>query len=65
MHRFKTMTTKQYSDGAKQSRWEPYPKKLWQRSYWEHVIRNETELMHVREYIQENPIQWELDELNL
>jgi putative transposase len=39
-------------------------KKLWQRNYWERVIRNEVELQHIREYIQNNPIAWESDELN-
>lgn len=37
--------------------------KLWQRNYWEHVVRNETELHNIREYIQNNPKQWELDSL--
>ncbi|QEP44718.1 transposase [Ectothiorhodospiraceae bacterium BW-2] len=38
--------------------------KLWQRNYWEHIIRNEMELNHLREYIQNNPAQWELDKLH-
>ena len=36
---------------------------VWQRNYWEHIIRNETELDHLREYIQNNPAKWELDSL--
>jgi len=36
---------------------------IWQRNYWEHVIRNESELRAIREYIQNNPAQWELDQL--
>ena len=38
--------------------------KLWQRNYWEHIIRNETELNRIREYIHNNPVQWEWDKLN-
>ncbi len=38
--------------------------KLWQRNYWEHIIRNESECNRIREYIRNNPTQWELDELN-
>ena len=38
--------------------------KLWQRNYWERVIRNEAELYHIREYIQNNPVSWELDKLH-
>ncbi|HSW38025.1 MAG TPA: transposase [Acidobacteriota bacterium] len=37
--------------------------KLWQRNYWEHIIRNELELIRIREYIQNNPAQWDLDKL--
>jgi len=37
---------------------------VWQRNYWERVIRNESELAHIREYIQNNPRQWELDKLH-
>jgi len=37
---------------------------LWQRGYYEHVIRNEDELQHIREYILTNPLRWELDREN-
>ena len=33
----------------------------WQPNYYEHVIRNEQSLLRIREYIQNNPLQWELD----
>ncbi|MBI3773250.1 MAG: transposase [Gammaproteobacteria bacterium] len=36
---------------------------LWQRNYWERIIRNESELNLIREYIRNNPAQWELDRL--
>ncbi len=65
VHRFKTMTTKRYADGVKQSGWQSFPGKLWQRNYWEHIIRNEMELSRIRQYIHNNPTQWEFDRLNL
>ena len=37
---------------------------VWQRSYYEHVVRNEDELARVREYILNNPVKWALDEYN-
>lgn len=37
---------------------------VWQRNYYEHVIRNEIELNKLRKYIEENPLKWELDEDN-
>jgi REP element-mobilizing transposase RayT len=35
---------------------------FWQRNYYEHVIRNEESLGKIREYIQSNPLKWELDQ---
>ena len=37
---------------------------VWHRNYHEHVIRSEAELTDIREYIQNNPLQWELDKEN-
>ncbi len=38
--------------------------KLWQRNYYEHIVRNENELNEIRKYIQENPLKWETDKEN-
>jgi len=35
---------------------------VWQRNYYEHVIRNEKELHDIRAYIFNNPENWETDE---
>jgi len=37
---------------------------VWQRNYYEHIIRNEEELNRIREYIIDNPKNWENDEEN-
>ena len=37
---------------------------LWQRTYYEHVIRNDIDLNEIRQYIVNNPTSWELDEQN-
>jgi len=37
---------------------------FWQRSYYEHIIRNEKELSRIREYIQNNPLKWDMDREN-
>jgi len=37
---------------------------VWQRNYFERVIRNEKELFRIREYIRINPAQWDIDEEN-
>ena len=61
---FKSITTNKYIDGAKNRGWEVFDKKLWQRNYWEHIIRDEKEYNTVSEYIVNNPQQWEIDTLN-
>ena len=38
--------------------------RFWQRNYWEHVIRDETDLNRVRRYIQTNPLRWVDDQLH-
>jgi len=37
---------------------------VWQRGYYEHVIRSEAELARVRQYIQDNPSGWDTDPEN-
>jgi REP element-mobilizing transposase RayT len=37
---------------------------VWQRNYYEHVVRNETDLTNIRQYIANNPLKWDLDENN-
>jgi putative transposase len=39
-----------------------YP--VWQRDYYEHIIRNEEELTRIRRYIIDNPAKWSEDEDN-
>ncbi len=36
--------------------------RLWQRSYYEHAIRNEADYLRVRQYIADNPARWFEDE---
>ena len=38
--------------------------KFWQRSYYEHIIRNEKELQQKTDYIMDNPSQWNEDDEN-
>jgi putative transposase len=37
---------------------------IWQRNYYEHIIRNGNELNRIRKYILDNPLQWQLDREN-
>ena len=54
---FKSTTTKQINQ-LRQTPMQP----LWQRNYYEHIIRNEIELNRIRQYIIDNPKKWKTDE---
>ena len=58
---FKTMTTNEYIRGVKTSGWPPFAGKLWHRNYYEHIIRNDESLNRIRNYIANNPREWEMD----
>jgi len=37
--------------------------RVWQRNYYEHIVRDEAGLARIRAYIQNNPARWALDQL--
>jgi REP element-mobilizing transposase RayT len=61
---FKTMVTNEYLRGVKRNELLPMPGRLWQRNYYEHIIRTEDELNRLREYVINNPAQWSFDNEN-
>lgn len=61
---FKSITTVRYIQGVKQYGWPPFRVRLWQRNYYEHIIRNEESLHRIGEYIAANPLRWHLDREN-
>jgi putative transposase len=61
---FKTMTTNAYIHGVKDQDWSPFPGRLWQRNYYERIIRDENELTSISEYIALNPMRWAEDKEN-
>ena len=58
---FKTMTTNEYIRGVKNLGWQPFDGKLWQRNYYEHIIRNEKSYHNITNYIINNPAKWAED----
>ena len=56
---FKTVSTKQVNRLHGRS-----GSPLWQRNYFEHVVRNEESLTKIRQYIRDNPLRWEFDKEN-
>ncbi|MGN1432417.1 MAG: transposase [Ruminococcus sp.] len=35
--------------------------KIWQKSFHDHIIRNKNDYLKIREYIEKNPLKWDLD----
>ncbi len=60
---FKTFSSRRINeklsirDGLK-----PFPTKFqWQKSFYDHVIRDDNDLTRIREYITNNPLKWDED----
>ena len=58
---FKSLSTNDFIRNVKQNNWRTFYKKLWQRNYFEHIIRNEKSYNQISEYIQTNPLKWQDD----
>jgi len=43
---------------------EPHGVAVWQRNYYERIVRNETELKYIWNYINTNPLHWQDDQLH-
>jgi REP element-mobilizing transposase RayT len=61
---FKSQFTVRYIQGVKKDKWPQFDRRVWQRNYYEHVIRDEADLSRIRASIDQNPLQWHLDEEN-
>ncbi len=60
MQTFKAAVSRQvYRDGLL-----PRGTSVWQRGYYEHIIRNQAEWMRIADYIHDNPANWEKDRFN-
>ena len=58
---FKRHSTIEYINLVKQGLAQPFDKKVWQRSYYDHIIRNKNDFRIIWKYIDENPLNWEND----
>ncbi len=60
----KTMTTNEYIRNVNMDHWPRFNNKLWQRSYYDHIIRSDESYLKLVGYIRNNPKKWYLDKLN-
>jgi putative transposase len=56
--RFKMLTTRRYVDAVKAGIWPPFDRRMWQRNFYDRIIRDETALHRIRKYIANNPANW-------
>ena len=59
---FKSAVTKQINTIQINAGVYNLPERIWQKNYYEHVIRNEASLNKIREYIMSNPLNWKEDD---
>ncbi len=58
---FKSLSTNEYIRNVKKNDWRPFNKKLWQRNFYEHIVRDHASYLRIAEYIQTNPLKWQED----
>ncbi|HBK34794.1 MAG: hypothetical protein UU08_C0010G0001 [Candidatus Uhrbacteria bacterium GW2011_GWE2_40_58] len=58
---FKSIVVNTYGNYVKKNQWQPYENHLWQYRYYDHVIRNENDLLRIKQYILDNPYRWRND----
>ena len=61
---FKSISARAYILGIREQKWTPVNSRLWQRGYYDHVVRNADQLSRIREYIVNNPARWYFDRAN-
>ena len=60
---FKRYSTLEYIKLVKSGMLPRFDKQIWQRSFYDRIIRNQEEYNEIYEYIYENPLKWHTDEL--
>lgn len=58
---FKSITTNRYIENVIKNNWNHFNWKLWQRNFYEHIIRDEKWYFKISDYIKNNSVLWEED----
>jgi putative transposase len=61
LDRFKSLTTRLYIDGVRYEKYIPFERHLWQKSFYDHIIKDDIEYQKILEYIKANPLNWKED----
>jgi REP element-mobilizing transposase RayT len=60
---FKRHSTLRYIQMVKNGTLPPFDKRIWQRNFYEHIIRDDADHVRIAEYIENNPLTWAEDRL--
>ncbi len=60
---FKRYSTLEYIKMVKKGDVPPFEKQIWQRGFYDRIIRDRCDYDEISKYIYENPLKWEEDEL--
>lgn len=55
----KTMSTNEYIRNVKSNGWPTFDRKLWQRNYYERIIRDNESYQRIKQYIIDDPLKWD------
>lgn len=62
VRQFKSFSTKRINELLRRNGYEPFATgAMWQKSYYEHIIRDDRDYYETAKYIENNPLKWELD----
>jgi hypothetical protein len=59
---FKSLATVEYARGVEAEGWPAFEGRLWQRNYYEQIIRDEAMWVQARRYIHDNAAHWPEDQ---
>jgi len=62
---FKSLTTVKYIENVKLKKWKSFDRRIWQKNYYEHIIRDEKDYERISNYINNNPINWNEDKFRV
>ena len=62
---FKSLVTNKYIRNVKHNNWQRFNGKLWQRNYYEHIVRDEKSFLQIAQYIETNPLKWQDDKYHI
>lgn len=58
---FKSKTTNKYIEKVRVGELPPFEKRIWQRNFHDHIIRDQKSLENIEDYIEYNPRNWKTD----